>query len=403
MPSRKLVLLVLSLILGLSLSSCGNLADPSSVSVLSRITPSGTVNNSGSITKMSLSNPLQIDLPKRGWISSSAPRIPTLAISQDDKYIAAQGEPDLNEGVFLWQLADGKSVTQFNAIQAQRFLSFVGNTHQLVNELPLVWDVDSGKKLIQTDLAKGLFTNPDQQDYDSINFTEDASVSPDGTVLFGHGLDEKTSKVPVRPGFWNLQTGKLVYRLDNTPDVIAYTASFNLQTNPVATTVKVQSNPNIVAITTLNIITGQQVDQWNINLSTPKAFIKLSPDGSILVIANTNNGEKDGFWDVKTHTRVGSLPANFQMPDVITSDNRYALSYSGYTGTDYEIVIYSIAEDKEVTRLKVQYNELEDGGNTTQKSDLAIDSMALSADGKYLAVAGNRTILVWPLAELEGK
>ncbi len=378
------------LIFSLGLSACGdatatvNVAKPTA-----GVIP--TTSASGGGTKMSLKEPLQIDLPKINWISSSPPRIPTLAISQDGKYLAVQGEQEREEGVFVWQLPDGKLVTQTKDFQAQRFLSFVGNTHQLVNELPLVWDFDSNKKVIEGGSATGLFTNEGQQDYDSSNFTSEAKVSPDGSVLFGHGLPDKASKFYVKPAFWNLQTGKLLYRFDMTPAAIAYTPAFNLQTNPTVVAVQSPDSSGRLTITSHNIATGQKTDEWSISQGSSKtAFFLLSPDGSTLI----TDGTDSGFWDVKTHKKIAPLPPKQLFGRFITPDNKYLIGEN-----NNQLTVYEIPSGREVAKLNEVY-KAKDSNGELKDTPLLLQSLTISPDGKYLAAAGNRTILVWSLAEL---
>ena len=389
----------LGLLMGLSLavSGCQDIGGFSAVGQASTV-------NGGSAATISLTNPLQIDLPQHSWISSSPPHVMPLAISSDGKYIAAQGERDLNEGVFVWQLSDGKLVSDNTGLHANNFLSFVPNTHHLVTDKPVIWDVDSQKTILQQDQTKGIFygqgrTNPLENTFDDA-----ATISHDGSMIFGGPVDSghNTSNLTT-PGLWDTNTGKLLQELDIPPASLIEAGVFNSEDTQIIVTEQPLNQPDNIILTVWDTKTGQKLDQWQFEFIRGHGLYQISPDGTLLELQNTKDGQMDGFWDVKSHTRLARLPTGFVHPDFITPDNKYSVTFEGYAGNGTGVAIFSIPSGQVVAHIPAQYIEQASGSTYHQPQDQIMQSVAMSDDGKYIATAGNRSILVWSLAELEGK
>jgi WD40 repeat protein len=213
--------------------------------------------------------------------------------------------------------------------------------------------------------------------------------SPDNKLLVSSGYDLFIK-------FWDVTTGNLLGQVSiaDTPNALAFSSD--------GSKLAVASNLEIVFIDVLSMQIEQSVPQAS---GTHLAF---SPDGNhlfaatpfrITVIDTAAGTVALKFPDASTLvptvtvSEEGSVTATYETPDQVDS---FVLSPDGS-----EIITYtlerSINSDQGVETVRLATWDAKSGKYLSEikYAGDSIGAMKLSADGSFLAVAGNRAILLW--------
>ena len=285
-------------------------------------------------------------------LGASGRGIHPLAFSPDGRLLAgAAGE----SAVKLWNVTDGREVRTVGAhSDLIRTLAISPNGVFLASagydSMTKIWEVQTGREPRILQGHKG--------DVNAVTF------SPDGSCLASAGQDGTVR-------LWDFEKGVSIRTLASG-DWAVRALAFSPDGKRLA------AGRYDKTIIIWDVPTGNEAA----TLTGPEGYavndVAFNPDGTLLASAVDDYTIK--LWDVVTGREVRSFEGHKMVVLCVrfTRDGRYLASGSA----DGSLRLWEVETGQEVSRL------LEPGLGT-------VPTMALSADGKYLAAAQNDTILIW--------
>jgi WD40 repeat protein len=291
------------------------------------------------------------------WTTPNRSRGYAVALTRDGAKVAA-GCEDFN--IRLWQPADGRLIHTLRG-HSRRVLVLAFNHSQKLlasagyDSTIRLWDINSGKEVR---LLSG-----HAQPVTKIAFTSDdrtlVSIGKDGTVRV-----------------WNVADGRLVSlaHLSFAPlKVSAFSPDGRLLAYHAG-------DDNLVRI--FHVETGKELPPLQ-GHETVIDFLAFSPASDRLVSQDHKGVIR--MWNVRgqSFSFVKQTELNHISNITFSADGRSLAAYYSYRSNDY-LRVWDILTDREIHRFRVD------------TSDTSVDEIKFSADGKWMATAGDMTRL-WRL------
>jgi WD40 repeat protein len=277
-----------------------------------------------------------------------------------DGQTLATGKPDGT--IHLWDVATGAQLRTFK-----------GNKND--DSLPLVFSPDSrtfasaeGSSIKLWDAASGAEL---RSLGGHLTFTFGMAVSPDGVTLVTAGSGDTIR-------LWNVKTENLLNI--RAKDCGLTDAAFS----PDGHTLAIACGNRTVKLWSVD--TGKEIRTLDWNSEVPRfKSVTFSPDGRMLAAGDSE--ESFVLWDTRTGKLLSVLGGHDETTStaVFSADRRQLVTGSG----EYTVRLWNLkdASAGRITRRSVRVLE----------GDYIIHSMALSPDGRTLAIGTNKGIELWDI------